>query len=390
MWIVLFALLQAGGEPNLEIIDYPGDRGDKIIIRWDKLERGIKYKLVVNSEDGEVYKELEFTSNSDKEYLDTNINLPFWVYDKSPDSYSVIVSLKEEDGNITETKITANLSITGPDGTITRVVTGSPQINFFKPQKLNNVVIAILFCVLIIYFIKVGKKKELRIRRLPGLDAMDEAIGRATEMGKPVVYQLGLLEIGEDPLKSISVLASFGILSEVAYKVAQYETSLYVPHRSALNMVICQEITKEAYTRAGKPHLYNEDYNMFISNDQFAYVIGVEGIYMREKPATCIYMGYFYAESLILAETANDVGAIQIAGTDAWHQLPFFFAACDYTLIGEELYAAGAYLSKEPTLLAGIKVQDYLRLTTIALMIISLALTIAGNNVFIDILKLFK
>ena len=79
--------------------------------------------------------------------------------------------------------------------------------------------------------------------------------------------------------------------------------------------------------------------------------LGLDGIMVRERPATVFLLGMFYAESLILAETANSVGAIQIAGTDASSQLPFFIAACDYTLIGEELYAASAYMSREPLLL---------------------------------------
>jgi hypothetical protein len=79
---------------------------------------------------------------------------------------------------------------------------------------------------------------------------------------------------------------------------------------------------------------------------------------VREKPAACFYMGYYYAESLLLAETGASTGAIQIAGTDADAQLPFFFTACDYTLIGEELYAAGAYLSKEPVLVGTLRGQD--------------------------------
>ena len=69
-------------------------------------------------------------------------------------------------------------------------------------------------------------------------------------------------------------------------------------------------------------------------------------------------LGAFYAESLILAETGNSIGAIQIAGTAKPPQLPFFVAACDYTLIGEELFAASAYLSKEPRMLGSLKGQD--------------------------------
>jgi hypothetical protein len=69
-------------------------------------------------------------------------------------------------------------------------------------------------------------------------------------------------------------------------------------------------------------------------------------------------VGYFFAESLILAETGQSVGAIQIAGQADPTQLPFFVVTCDYTLIGEELYAASAYLSREPVLLGSIRGQD--------------------------------
>ena len=79
---------------------------------------------------------------------------------------------------------------------------------------------------------------------------------------------------------------------------------------------------------------------------------------LRDKPAACFYQGKFYAESLILAETGNSIGAIQIAGTASQAQIPFFVTACDYTLIGEEFLTASAYLSQKPSLLGSIKGQD--------------------------------
>ena len=82
------------------------------------------------------------------------------------------------------------------------------------------------------------------------------------------------------------------------------------------------------------------------------------------------YFGYFYAEALLLAETGANTGAIQIAGTDAFTQIPFFITTCDYTLIGEELYAASAYLSREPKLLGSLKGQDVGKLAIIVIVIL--------------------
>src|SRR5439155_26675923 len=96
----------------------------------------------------------------------------------------------------------------------------------------------------------------------------------------------------------------------------------------------------------------------YVSAQQMAYVAAVNRFMLRELPAANIYMGSFYAESLLLAETGARTGAIQIAGTDKVTQLPFFVCACDYALLGEELFAASAYLGREPIQLATVVGQD--------------------------------
>jgi hypothetical protein len=99
---------------------------------------------------------------------------------------------------------------------------------------------------------------------------------------------------------------------------------------------------------------------------------------VREKPATIFMLGLFYAESLVLAETGNSVGAIQIAGTAEPSQLPFFVAACDYTLIGEELFVAGAYLSREPRQLGSLKGQDMGKALILLLLLTGIVLQTMG------------
>ena len=122
--------------------------------------------------------------------------------------------------------------------------------------------------------------------------------------------------------------------------------------------------------------MFNEDMVHYLTDDQFAYAAGVNGIMVREKPAACMYMGKFYAESLILAETGNSIGAIQIAGTASQAQIPFFVTACDYTLIGEEFFAASAYLSQKPELIGGVKGQDMIKLVVISAIVIGTILMI--------------
>jgi hypothetical protein len=116
-----------------------------------------------------------------------------------------------------------------------------------------------------------------------------------------------------------------------------------------------------AYLAAGRPDSYNPDRIYYVTDDQFAYVAATSGMMARKKPAACFYFGCFFAESLILAENGNAVGAIQVAGTAETAQLPFFVAACDYTLIGEEFFAASAYLSGEPDQVGTLLGQDVVK-----------------------------
>ena len=237
--------------------------------------------------------------------------------------------------------------------------------SWYDPTK-TNVLVGILICIaLLFFFIFYGKKKgNLFIREIAGLQAIDDAIGRATEMGKPILYSAGL-----GKMERVATMASMNILGSVAEKVAEYNTPLIFPNYDPVVMAVAQEVVKEGFTRAGHPEFYNPDNVFFVTQSQFGYVAAVDGIMVRQKPATNLFLGTFEAESLILAETGNSIGAIQIAGTDSTIQLSFFIVACDYTLIGEELFAASGYLTKDPMVFGSIKGQDYLKILIIILVL---------------------
>lgn len=248
----------------------------------------------------------------------------------------------------------------GPGGSaesVTReAASAKPQL--YNTGKTAILVVLLMYSALVIYFVRKARNRaeDIYVRPIAGMDAVDEAVGRATEMGRPILYVLGMGTAAE-----ISTIASYAILARVAKKVAQYQTRLIIPNSDPIVMAVAQETVRQSYIDAGRPDLYNDNDIFFVTQAQFAFVAAVNGIMLRERTATNFYLGKFYAESLILAETGNLAGSIQIAGTDEASQLPFFVTACDYTLIGEELYAASAYLAREPLLLGALKAQDLLK-----------------------------
>jgi hypothetical protein len=250
----------------------------------------------------------------------------------------------------------------------------TPTREWFNRVKINTLIATLCFVALVLGFIRAARRgANLFIRRIAGLDAIDEAVGRCTEMGKAVLYIPGISTI-----QDVATIASLNILGQVAKKIASYQSRIVVPNRDPIVYPVTQDVVKLAFTEAGYPQDYRDDDVYFVTNDQFAYAAAVCGTMVRDKPGANLLLGMFYAESLVLAETGASIGAIQIAGTDAVSQLPFFVTACDYTIIGEELYAASAYIGREPTLLGSLKGQDAYKAAVIVLIVAGVALMTIG------------
>jgi len=216
------------------------------------------------------------------------------------------------------------------------------------------VVLLIVGGAILFYTFRAQRGVKYFIRKIPGIAAIEEAVGRATEMGRPVLYVAGTQD-----LDNVQTVAGITILSSVAKRIADYDAHLEMPTSRSLVMTTARETVKESYLSAGRPDAYNEEHIYYVTDEQFGFVAYVNGYMVRQRPATCIYMGAFFAESLIFAETGHSIGAVQIAGTAMPQQLPFFVAACDYTLIGEELFATSAYLSQDPKLIGSLRGQDF-------------------------------
>ena len=255
--------------------------------------------------------------------------------------------------------------------------------NWFQYERTNSFIASVLFLIILLASITAAKAgKKIFIRRIAGLNAVDEAIGRATEIGKKVLYVPGIQSMDE-----IQTIASIAILGHVARATARYGADLDVPNKDPLTFASAREAVRGAYLAEGRPDLYREEMVNYVTYDQFAFTAAVSARMIREKPAAIFLIGYFFAESLILAETGQSTGAIQIAGQADPTQLPFFVATCDYTLIGEELYAASAYLTREPVLLGSMRAQDIAKGIVILLGIAGIIAASLGATWFAALFK---
>jgi hypothetical protein len=345
---------------KLIVVDTPNDKGGSITLTWEGLPKDsmpAEYEIWRSAEQDNSFQLIAKVSLTDTQFIDTNVKggVKYFYFLKGTKDRDTLFSA-----------VTAFAVSRG---------------KWFHPKRINvlfGVLISFLFILGFILYAKKGK--PLYIRPIAGLQAIDDAIGRATEMGKPILYSGGL-----GKMDRVATMASMNILSIVAEKTAEYNTPLIFPNYDPVVMTTAQEVVKEACSRAGHPEGYNPDNIYFVTQSQFGYAAAVDGIMTRQQPATNLFLGTFEAEALILAETGNSIGALQIAGTDSTIQLSFFIVACDYTLIGEELFVASGYLTKDPQVLGSIKGQDFLKALVVLLILLGGIAGILGWSWFAEL-----
>jgi len=351
---------------NLTITDSPNDDGSSLVIAWEKLPpedlREINPKSYVLERSDS--PDAEFVAVENILALDPAMSLKDENLDSDTDYYYRL--------SYSDTIVSWQSNISGPV---------RPIENWYNTNRTNVLLGILITAGFVGWFIFLSRKgKDLFLRPIAGLQAMDEAIGRATEMGQPILYSSG-----RGKMERPASIASMNILGSVAEKVASYGTPLIFPNNDPVVTAVAQEVAKEGYTKAGHADLYNPENIYFVTDSQFGYAAAVDGIMVREKPATNLFFGTFEAESLILAETGNSIGAIQIAGTDSSIQMAFFIVACDYVLIGEELFAASGYLSKDPQVIGTLKGSDYLKIIIIILLVLGVVLSVFNQGWFANL-----
>ncbi|HMA68424.1 MAG TPA: DUF6754 domain-containing protein, partial [Candidatus Mcinerneyibacterium sp.] len=356
---------------RVKIIDKPQDEGTHVYVEFKPLNKPdeVKYYLleVYNKKADSEELVSSFKIENKGKSLRFSSTLEDSTYSPWPKSRTALI--KAYSSNKKGEKLNQFVS-----------KTMKTNYSWFNINKLSAFLGVVIFLILVYIFIKKARTgTKFFIRKIPGLDAVDSAVGRATEMGKPIYYVPGI-----GTTSQIATLASLNILAPITRKVAKFSTPLKVPNRDPVVMSIAQDVVQEAYMAEGRPDLFDSNDVFFLTRQQFAFAGSVSGLFKREKPGAVFLLGKFYAESLIFAETANDVGAIQIAGTDSVSQIPFFIAACDYTLIGEELFAASGYLSRDPLIVGTTKAQDYLKALLIILLFIGIILNIFDIDIITD------
>jgi hypothetical protein len=250
---------------------------------------------------------------------------------------------------------------------------------FLVEGRVVTFAITLGLLVAILYFVQRAKRGSVpKIRSLPPLDAVQDAVARAAEMGKPVHFTTGFGGGGLATEFGPYHLAGLTVLGKVSELTAKYDVPLIGSFCHSELVPLAEDIIKTSYVKEGKPQAVKPEMAQLVGGQQFPYAMGVMGILMETNPAANVMVGNFWAESLLIAETGNIVGALQIGGGADITAVPLLVAACDYVLMFEEEFAARAYLTKDPALTGSIASQDVFKILALILGVVGVVLATAG------------
>ena len=239
-------------------------------------------------------------------------------------------------------------------------------------------ILLFLFAAFILYQIfRARRGKPVFLRRIAGLEVIDDAIGRATEQDRPIMFNPGLDDL------SINLFCSLAVMGHVVRKAAKLFMPVHVPIAQPLAYAMAEEYWKDGYAAADREGLFAvEDCIRYMSNNQSAYGAGIAGWIKREHIGANFIFGTYGFEAMVIAEAGQQADAIQVGCTPSFYQVPFFVVSCDYTVFGEEFFAAGAYFGRDPVLTGSLVGQDWSKLVLLSIILIgSITLTLLQTDI---------
>ena len=225
---------------------------------------------------------------------------------------------------------------------------------------------------LLIFTRRVKAGRGLPLRPIPGFDALKELIGHAAETGRPLHLSLGVKGVGG--VATAETMAGLIVLDYLAQRAAIYDAQPIVSVAAPTLLPAVQDVIRRAYAQAGFLEGYVPEKVRFMAPAPAAYAAGAMDVLEHEPLTANVMVGAFGQEYLLLGETGVRKGLSQIGGATKPQVLPFVFATADQALIGEEIFAAGAYLTSLPAHVASLVAQDWIRILLVLIILVGVLL----------------
>jgi hypothetical protein len=253
-----------------------------------------------------------------------------------------------------------------------------PLLGSLLPAGQDAAALAILLVILPLFLIFTVRAKGgayFPLRPLPAYARLQELVHQAIESGKPIHVGLGSGEVGGPA--TTEALMGLTVFDYVARHAAASNQTVLGTTGDPTILATAQGVLQRARMEAGYPEYYQGREVSYAGPDPLAYAASAADAVGREAHTANVLLGRFGAEGLWMAEAMRTPAMAQLGGSSDPRGVALLAASLDEVVIGEEVFAAGAYLHR-PSHLGSLAMQDMLRMVMILSILVGVILFSLG------------
>lgn len=224
----------------------------------------------------------------------------------------------------------------------------------------------------------IRRKSPAILRPIEAFERLNRAVGLAVEKGTRLQISLGRGNLFT--ARGGSALAGLAMLRRLSERTSVSDRPPIVTSGDASLAILSQDTLQSGYRAAGAEDQYRFTTGRMTGLSPFSFAAGTLPIAQDESVSANVVIGDLGAESALLAEAADRADADLIAASDNLSAQSVFYATSQDPLIGEELFAAGAYVGAGASHEASLQVQDILRWLVILAILGGAFLRLLGFN----------
>lgn len=225
--------------------------------------------------------------------------------------------------------------------------------------NLLSLVFVLAFLVLLIVFTMLARKRSPARREIPGYTRLKRAIGLAVETGSRLHISLG--RGGLTGLEGASALTGLTLLDRITRLASASDRPPVASTGDGSISILTQDVIKTAFQSANAESQYKPSAGRLTGVTPLSFAAGSMALVHDEQVSANLMVGHFGSEAGLIAGAADQESGIAMGGSEDLDGQAVLYAAALEPLVGEEIYAGGAYLGAGPAHSASLQVEDIFR-----------------------------
>lgn len=237
---------------------------------------------------------------------------------------------------------------------------------------LQGVLVLIAFLALMLGSAAINRRWPATFRKIPAFDLLGGAIERAVEAGERVHLSLGTGSVIS--AESAPALAGLAALTRIARATSMSDRPVVATAGDGAMAILARDTLRSSYGEVGASDLYDPTSGRLLGPTPFSYVAGLPAVLNNEQVSVNMLSGFYGFESGLAAEFGERARAFVIGGTSEVQSQALLYAVAQNPLIGEEVFASGAYLGAGELHKASLRAQDVVRIGIIVLVLLGVVI----------------